>query len=90
MDRVRVAARVSVVDVVAVRVAVERVVLGREDVGHAGGRRHGMVDDGVVPVGLAHRVERWERVLVVHGWGHGAGLITINRRDLVLLLNQAG
>lgn len=89
MDGVGVVDRVRVVDFLAVRVAPKGVVVGREDARHAGGRRHGM-NDGAVPIGLAHRVEWRERVFLVHGGSHGTGLISIYRSDLVLLLYQAG
>jgi hypothetical protein len=47
------------------------------------------VDDGRgVPVRVAHRVQGRERELGVHGRGH-AGLISVYRRDLVLLFYQA-
>lgn len=89
MNGVGVVHRVRMVHVLTIRVAPEGVVVGGENARHAGGRRHGM-NDGTVPVGLAHRVEWRKRVLLVHGGSHGAGLISIYRVDLVLLLHKAG
>ncbi len=57
MNRGGVAGRMRVVDIVAVRVAPERVVVARENAGHPGRRGDGMDDGRGVPVWVAHRIE---------------------------------
>ena len=81
---------VGVVDVVAVGIAAEGVVLAREDAGHARRGRCRVHDGWAVPVGGAERLQRRQVRVRVHRRGHRAGRLPVYRRDLVLLLYQAG
>lgn len=76
MDRRCVACRVRVVDIVAVGVVSEAVVIPGEDAGHAGRGGDRMDDGRAAPIRVAHRIEGREGELGIHGWGH-AGLVSV-------------
>jgi hypothetical protein len=89
MNRGCVACRVRLVDIVAIGVVAEAVVVPSEDAGHAGRGGDWMDDSRAVPIRVAHRIEGREREIGIHGWGH-AGLVSVDRSDLVLLLYETG